>query len=235
MKTITRLALLSALLAPATGCIFVSDDDPDPDPDPDQTGTLDVTWNLLDDGAAAGCPGPDATIVAQPAGGGSPYQDIYDCADGGGLAADLPVGDYTVWVDISDGSTLLAQSEAVDLSVDAGDLIDVIYDIDVANGFFDVSWEIAGSSCSGVNAGGVSVLSTLSGTTQGIDDVFDCADGENPAIATTGALPIGDYVVSVAVLDQSDLAIGEADEIQESITFGNEFVDLGVVTINLFN
>jgi hypothetical protein len=234
MSILSRFALLSALLiAPATGCIFVSDDDPGDDDVPDETGTVEATWNLLDDGAAAGCPGPDATIVVQPAGGGTPYEDIYDCADGVGTAADIPVGNYTVWVDIHDGATLLAQSEAVDVSVDANDLIEAVFDIDVANGFFDISWTIAGSSCQ-ASDGGVSVLSTIAQTTTAFDDVFDCEDGEDPAIATTAALPIADYVIAVSLLDSNDLAIGDAPEIQESITYGNEFFDLGVVTITLF-
>ncbi|MCA9677569.1 MAG: hypothetical protein KC464_21275 [Myxococcales bacterium] len=236
MKKLVISAIALAALSQAAGCIFVSDDTGDDVPA--GTGTVTASWTLYDDQATTGCPagGDTAAIYAQRAGDATPYVDLYDCVDGTGSAMDLPLGDYTVWVEIGDGSGFVAQSQpaAISLATD-GQVTTAFFEIDVYNGFFDVSWTINGGSCSTIANNGVSVLSTASGTTSGVDDVFDCADGENPAIATTGALPVADYVISVALLESGgNAAIGQADEIQESITFGNEFVDLGNVTINLF-
>jgi hypothetical protein len=231
-KLVIPAILLGALQA--AGCIFVSSDDTTTD----GIATIDVSWTLEDDGAPASCPAgaTTAAINAHLSGRADPFVDLYNCDDLGGVADELPLGDYTVWVDFTDdsGAVLYAQSEAVNITLDTdGEVATANFRVDMYNGFFDISWEIAGGSCASVTNDGVSVLSTLSGTTEGIDDVFSCSDGEAPAIATTGALLIGDYVIAVALLD-NDLAIGEAPEIQESIAFGNEFVDLGTVTITLF-
>lgn len=236
MKKLVMSALLLGALQ-ATGCIFVSGDDTGDDV-PDGTATINVSWSLEDDGASANCPAgaTTAAINSLLADRADPFVDVYDCADLGGTATDLPLGNYTVWVDFTDDSetVLYAQSEAAAISLDSdGEVATAIFTVDVANGFFDISWTIQGSSCAGVTNDGVSVLSTLSGTTEGTDDVFTCTDGESPNIATTGALLIGAYVVDVALLDPGQLSIGGADPIQTDIAFGNEFVDLGTVTIVL--
>jgi hypothetical protein len=228
--------LLGALQA--TGCIFVSDDTGDDVPD--GTATINATWQIEDDGASASCP-PGATTAAlnsHLAGRADPFVDVYDCADLAGSATDLPLGVYTVWIDFTDdsGATLYAASEAVEINLDSdGEVATAAFRVDGYNGFFDVSWTIAGSSCAGVaEEDGVSVLSTLAGTTAGIDDIFNCTEGESPAIATTGALTIGSYVVAVALLNTSQQAIGDAPDVTTRIDYGNEFVDLGTVTITLF-
>lgn len=235
MKKLVIPALLFGAMS-ATGCIFVSDDNGD-DVIVDGTATIDVEWLLEDDGAAAACPAgaTTAAIHAQAASDGEVFTDLYDCADGGGITTDLPLDTYTVWVELTDdsGAALYAQSEAADITLDLdGEVAVASFRIDVNNGFFDVSWEIAGSSCASTD-GGVSVLSTLAGTTTGVDDIFNCTDGEAPNVATTGALPIGDYVIDVTLLDLQDQVIGEAPTEQATIEYGNQFVDLGVLTITL--
>lgn len=234
MKKLVMSALLLGAL-PATGCIFVASDDTTGD----GIATINVSWTLEDDGAGASCP-PGATTAAVNAhleGRADPFIDLYDCADLAGVADELPLGPYMVWVDFTDtsGATLFAQSEAAAITLDSdGEVASASFRVDVNNGFFDISWTIAGSSCAGTANNGVSVLSTLAGTTQGVDDVFPCTDGESPNIATTGALTIGSYVVAIALLNSSEQAIGDAPDITTRIDFGNEFVDLGEVTITLF-
>jgi hypothetical protein len=221
--------LLGALQA--TGCIFVSDDTGDDVPS--GTASIDFGWTIYDGDATAACPA-GATTAALIADGATRYEDLYDCADLAGTMTDLPLDTYTIWIDFTDdgGTTLFAQSEAVEVNLDSdGEVATALFDVDGFNGFLDVSWTIAGSTCESTED--VSVLSTLAGTTEGFDDVFTCTDGEAPNVVTTAPLPIGDYVIAIALLNAAQESIGSAPTIQESIAFGNEFVDLGTVTINL--
>jgi len=240
MKKLVMSALLFATAAQAAGCIFVSGDDDD---DGGGTATVSASWSIFNDDAAAACP-PGATTAAVNAQRGSetPFVDLYDCSDGAGVADNLPAGDYTVWVELTDdtGSALYAQSESFAVSLSDGELVEAAFEIDAYNGFFDVGWFVtdAGGTevgCAGVaNQNGVSVLSTNSSTTEGTDSIFNCADGEDPNFVTTDPVAVGDYVVSLSLLDQGDLAIGASADVVTSIGHGNEFVDLGVVEISLF-
>jgi hypothetical protein len=223
MKKLVIPALLLGALQ-ATGCIFVSDDDDTVD----GTAGIDVSWTLESDGAPAGCPvgATTAAVNAQRDGSGDPFVDLFDCADGGGLADDLPLGTYRVWVDFTDssGNVTYAQSEAADINLTVdGQIAQADFTVDVDNGFFDVQWEIAGGGCASVACeNGVGVLSTHTSTTMGYDDKFNCEDGETGTV-TTGALPIGDYVVVLSILDAQDASLGDSAEIQDSIDWGNQF------------
>src|SRR5687768_4291418 len=136
MKKLVIPALLLGALQ-ATGCIFVSDDDTE------DTASINVSWNLVSDGAPAGCPAgaTTAAVNAQRGGAGSPYVDLFDCADGAGFADDLPLDTYTVWIDFTDdsGNVTYAQSEAADVTLStAGQQATASFTVDVDNGFFDV-------------------------------------------------------------------------------------------------
>jgi hypothetical protein len=252
-----RLGLLFLSCAFAAACGGGGGDDtgddgddtvtPDAGPDPDAavgTATINATWSVVNDGAAAACP-PGATtaaVNALRAGDQDPYVDLYDCAAGAGAAADLPAGEYEVWVDLAsdNGTIIYAQSESATLTLDDGELALVDFVIDGYNGFWDVSWTLhnannTATTCAAVaNQNGVSVLSTNSSTTDALDSVWNCTDGEDPNVVTNDPVPVGDYVVSVALLDNADNAIGAAPDIVASIVYGNEFHDLGTVIITLF-
>jgi len=232
MKKLVIPALLLAALQ-ATGCIFVSDDDGD-------TATINVSWELFSGSAAVECPVGATTIaVNAQLGSGTPYVDLFDCSGAGsGFADDLPLGTYQVWVDVTDstGSALYAQSEAAEITLDSpGEFAQAAFDIDVDNGFWDVSWNIIGvngNGCAAVNQNGVGVLSTLAGTTTGRDDKFNCVDGEDPNFVTTPPIPIGDYTVILSLLEPgTDASLGDSLAITPSIDYGNQFVDLGTITI----
>jgi len=231
-------ALLIAAVSQAAGCIFVSDDD-----GTSGTNSIDATWSLTDLGAPTGCPdgATTATIYAQRASDSTPFADIYDCADGGGVADNLPDGDFTVWVEITDdsGATLYAESEDAAISLAGGENANADFTIDAYNGFWDVGWNIidAGGNnvgCAGfANNTGVSVLSTQSGQVDGSDFLVDCTDGEAPSEVTLtpdAGLPVGDYVVSLSLLDNETppLALASSDPITARIDYGNDFVDLGI-------
>jgi hypothetical protein len=243
-------ALVLGGLSQAAGCIIVSDDDPDVV----ETAAVQVTWDLVNGGDPAGCPAgaTTAAINALRAGDADPYVFLYDCADGTGATVDefgdydLPLDSYDVWVDLTDdsGAVLYAQSELATINLDQpGELATAIYTIDVANGFFDVAWTLESSSGSALTCAdvggedGVSVLSTISGTTEAFDDLFDCENGGG----TTFELPIADYTVAVSIIDDPDgpgpqagVSLGDADIIQTSIDYGNQFRDLGTVPIVVF-
>jgi hypothetical protein len=211
-------ALVLGAMSQAAGCIFVVDDD--------DTAAVDVTWSLAD----GSCSDADtATINALLDGDSTPYLDIYDCADGGGITQDLPLGTYDVWVDMTSGSTLVAQSESAEITLDSnGQLAEAIFAINVTNGYFDVGWTFSnGDTCSTIaGQDGVSVLSTEVGNPAGaFDDVFDCTDN----FGTTAEIPVGDYTVSVAVIDGNGDALGDAPDETVSIDHGNEFVVFDVV------
>lgn len=228
-KLVIPAFLLGAMTA--TGCIFVADDDTGDDTT-GGTATIDVEWLLEDGGVAAQCPAeaPTAAIHAQAASDGEVFTDLYDCVDGGGITTTLPLDTYTVWVELTDdsGANLWAQSEAVEITLDVdGEVASASFRIDINNGFFDASWEIVGSNCASVaGQGGVGLLVTNTSTTEGTDELFNCTDGEAPNVATTDFYPVGDYVITVDLVDQSTppLSLGTGGSFNETIEYGNQFV-----------
>ena len=238
MKKLVMSALLFGVLAQgATGCIFVSDDDGDDTTS--GTASVTATWSIFDGENAAGCPvgAGTAAVNALRAGDSEPFVDLYNCEDGSGDALDLPAGDYTVWVDLTDdsGATLFAQSESVAIGLSDGEHAQADFTIDGFNGFWDVGWSLldeggAPITCADVNQDGVGVLSTNTDTTTGYDSLWNCTDGEDPSFVTTDPVPVGGYVIVLSLIDPATQgSLGDSVEIQEVITHGNEFVDLGVV------
>ena len=234
MKKLVMSALLLGALQ-ATGCIIQSDDSGDDVPD--GTATINVAWSIEDEGQDAECPigATTAAFNSHLAGRADPFVDLFDCADLAGVAEDLPAGDYDLWIDFTDdsGATLYGQSGIASVTLFDEDVADASFRVENFTGYFDISWTISGSNCVSSD-GGVSVLSTLAGTTLGIDDIFLCEDGESPAIATTGGLQMGDYVVAVALLNSEDQAIGDAPDVTARLADDETIVDLGTVTITLF-
>ncbi|MCA9677570.1 MAG: hypothetical protein KC464_21280 [Myxococcales bacterium] len=199
-------------------------------------GRIDVTWNVVDGGVGTTCPaGASAAIYALRDGDATPYVDLYDCVDGAGSAADLPLGDYLVWVEIGDGTTVAGRSPGTGVVLnDSASPATVDVTVELGGGYFGVSWTLAGTTCAAVTQDGVSILSTLSGTTDAYDDIWNCADGEAPAHVTTAELPLGDYVVVGSVIDSNGGSLGDAPAVESTISYGDQVVDLGTLTITLF-
>ena len=225
MNKLVFAALLLGGLAQATGCIISSDDN-------NETAYFDVSWNLTEgpnDTTATTCPGDTVEVVSQRV-GGTEYIDLYDCVDGSGVTAALPLGDYSVWVNVRQNETLMAQSFLGTSRLDLdGETVLIGFDIAIDGGFFGLTWsmtdDVSDLTCSEVGAGGVSVLSTLVGPNTATDDIFDCTD----ASAVTAKLPFGEYVIVVALLDEvDDSVLGDSDPRQDLfLTYGNELNDLG--------
>lgn len=241
--------LVSALMLVATsqaiGCILVSDDD--------DTGSASVTWATLtagEDSVArpAACPAgaTSAVIFALPSGETEPFEDRYLCADGAGTVSDLPAGTYTVWVRLTDNSlvTRYAESSSQIVNVVAGSTATVPeYDIFVDHAFYTVDWDLSvnGSSatCSQIsNAGDVAIDATDGGGSL-YDNEVPCTAGQGGTLATTAPLPIGSaYTISVSLLHvETGAAIGTAPAIPSAeagiLEYGNEYSDLGTVSIDL--
>ena len=237
MKKLVMSALLIAAASQAAGCIFVSGDDDGGG----GTASVSASWDVLNDGSPANCPAgaTTAAVNAQRSTDTDPFVDLYDCSAGAGIADNLPAGDYEVWIDLTDdsGATLFAESESFNVSLGDGENVSANFQIDAYNGAFDVSWDILDSGgtdvgCAGA-PNGVGILGTLSGTTEATDTRLDCAAGLDPTIATTDPMALGDYVVVLSILDNANppLSQGDSAEIQSSLDFGNQFVDLGIVDI----
>ena len=227
MNKLAITALFGAVLLQAAGCIITTDD-----PDEVVGGSFNVSWSVT-----GGCPTADAAVevISQNrAVAADKFTDIYNCTDGGGVTALMPLGDYDVWVEVTDaaGTTLLAQSNLAAGSLIAdGDLVNVAIDPFHGDmGFFGVTWNLvdtAGTAltCAEVFSGGVDIVATVAGTSDATADLFNCEDGQG----VTDPLALGTYTVVVEILDQETPpgALGISTAVDESITFGNELVDLG--------
>jgi hypothetical protein len=243
MKKLVLVALAVGGLA-ITGCST------------EEGGYFDVSWGLTDStGAAATCgEAVTAKVTATGASSGT-FVDLFDCSAGGGTTALLPLDDYIVTVellDVNNGVVADTLSDFAGLNesfashgpataADDGAFLDldgevVLLDFDLAidGGYFGLSWAIedggVASDCTSVGSGGVEIASTFSGTTDAVTDIFNCTDANN----ISDVLPIGQYEVSISLLDQSTppLALDVIDSTTENITYGNELVDLGIVVLD---
>tara|TARA_R110002096_G_scaffold239101_1_gene430694 strand:- start:53187 stop:53945 length:759 start_codon:yes stop_codon:yes gene_type:complete len=244
MKNLTFLtALLLGGLLHTTGCIITDNGDDDdtggraPDagvvitPDAAVAGNsaMSVAWTL-----DPGCPEDTsaAEVIAQNQVTDEFFTDIYDCLDGGGTTAELPLGSYDVWVEITNsaGDGLFAVSNAVTVVLDTDGAVEnvTIPTFLVNDGFFGLTWSLVDTggtplTCAEVFSGGVDIVSTKASTSEALVDVFDCEAGEG----VTAPLPIDAYTIVVEVLNENDAALGTSEARDVDITFGNELVDLG--------
>jgi hypothetical protein len=241
-----RMFLFSIALTAACSFDPPADVDIDAGPTPidaaidasDAPGTINASWTLVSAGAPASCPAgaTTAALNVQRGGTGAPSVDLFRCADLAGVAEGLALGTYTVWVDFTNdtGNVTYARSQPKDVTLSApGEAATAQFTVDVDHGFFDVRWQIAGGGCSSVaGENGVSVLATRAGTTMGYDSTFDCEAGETGTV-TTDAMPIGNYVVVLSILDAQNASLGDSPEIQDSLAWGNQrkLLNDGLITI----
>lgn len=208
-------------LAQATGCL--SSDPP--------TALMRVNWELTSlDGDP--CPENGSVEVVSQHSGGAEFVDIYHCVAGEGVTAALPLGTYTVWVNVvTPEDTLWAESFATEVTLDLDrEIVPVNFSILTDEGYLYATWSLVDEvsneelTCADAAADGVSIVSTLvdAGGT-GTDHVFDCEDHEG----MTAPLPIGEYTVVTSLLDSQEQVLNQSAPRSAKIQFGNELVDLG--------
>ena len=243
MKNLVLSALLFAGLTQAAGCIIVADDTSGTG-----EGDVSVAWTLLSSSPngtpiASACPaGADTIQILAQRGTDQPFTDKFLCnATGGGIADRLPVGQYAVWIQITNtqGTIKFAESGARIVDVVDSATTPITIDIFTDRAFFQASWNLTQGStitCAQAGAGKMSVLATVTGGANGFDDdQTNCVDGEGGKTAfTTLPVPIGTYTVVVAALNAIGESIGDSAPLtNRPLDYGNKFEDLGTVNIPL--
>lgn len=243
MKNLILSTLIVGAASQAAGCIIVSDDDP--------TGTAVVNWQPLTadangDPVTTTCPtgATTAIIFAQPVGSSESdsYLDKYDCSDISGVANDLPVGDYDVFVRLTDTpeNITFAESGQTRIAVVEGGATPVNAAMYVDHAFYALDWTLTAQAGGALNCSqvvgenGVSIVATASGGSGFIDTIVDCEAGENGALAFTDPLPLTEagYTLAVDLLNAADQSIGTAPAIVAgALRVGNTATDVGTAAI----
>jgi len=161
------------------------------------------------------------------------FIDLFNCTDNSGVSAPLPPQNYITWLEVTDhsGATVYAQSlsQIVDVTdVDKAVTFPILND----GGYFELAWNLVGAvsnstlSCS-VAPGGVEAVSTVSGTSQMVSDIFTCSDGSG----VTAPLLAAAYTVSVDAMNSAMQAVGVAPAINGTVQVQNQVTKLGTITI----
>ena len=201
-------------------------------------GEIQLSWSLVagDNNDPSECPiGATTIAVTTEDSFGAQTTDLYDCAGANTVTIfDLPEDVSYVWVSVEDDAGgLYAQSLGVDVDVLDGFSTDVAFEFSVDRGAFDIAWEIwegnVASDCATVGATDFSLDYTDSEQNFFGPDLFACGD----YAGTTPVLKLDDWVVSPSIIEQGvPGAIAVGASIEESILYGNEFVDLGLVSLD---
>jgi cysteine-rich repeat protein len=211
--------------------------------DVEQQFDLAASWTFRTVASAqpTDCPSGFDTVrvVSQPldAGGnpaGSPTIDIFSCASASGIAPLAPAR-YRVHLDVTNaaGTNSYAQSVArvVDLRTSGASFAaSIVKD----GGYFSFAWMLRGATsnnvltCAQAGSASVSLLATVTTSTEAVEDLFTCSDGAG----VTAALLAGTYVVSISALDNGEAAVGTAPALANRVIQApNKVTDLGTVTI----
>lgn len=206
---------------------------------------LHANWALKTvAGATQACPGGFDTaavssqkvdpITLDPI--GSPVIDLFDCADGTGTTNPLAAADYVVTIGITNtsGSSTFETSTAAEVDSRSSDKT-LSVSLYSDGGYFSFAWHLTRMSngdpltCAQANSTGVESVSTsVTSSTNAVDDIFDCASGEG----ITAVLVAGTYTVSIDAIDSTMGAIGTASPIANAqIMAPNKVTDLGSVAI----
>jgi hypothetical protein len=213
-----------------------------------------VTLSSAGGGPITFQPGDGIRINARLAGTSSGFSDVFNPGDTRVFTDPLTTGPglYVFWVDYindrgsdnpADWVVVDATDESREEQVD-GD-VELVADLVLHNGFLMTNWSLSDAggapiaSCADIpGQDGVSVLSTLAGTSQATDDIYNCEDGfNNPNPVVTAPIEIGDYTVSVSIIDTAGAALGEAPPESPRLQDGNDYQTLnaaGIVDIQLF-
>ena len=251
MKNLVLSTLIAAGASLAAGCI-ISDDGTT-----SGLGSIELSWDLKSVDAQgntiqAGCPAGATTaeVFALPLGAdpSAAFSDKYDCIDPSGRLDDLEAGVYTSWVRFTDtsGAQLFAESASKQVTVGAGNLSPVGFDVFIDHGFFIVGWNLQGAAnrCSAIQNNGVSILATIGGGADGFETLVDCTEGEGvPTISEpvpSSLTGTARYTVAVSLVRSNGAnppvlqSIGDAPvQANKSLDYGNELENLGILNIQV--
>jgi cysteine-rich repeat protein len=204
-----------------------------------------VNWSFKDlaNNQTTGCPAgfDTAAVVSQPldasgAPTGNAIIDLFSCADLTGTTAPLPSGVYETHVDITNTGGALTYAQSVSAVVDLT-AADKTLTVEILNdgGYFGFAWTLRGATSNNVltcadvpGQAGVTLEATVTGSTMGTSDVFDCADGSG----VTAGLLAGSYTISNSIIDAQGAALGTAPaQGNKLIQAPNKVTDLGSIEI----
>ena len=231
MNKFVYTALALGGLTHAAGCVIVTSD----------SGDLDVAWEIQGEyDYGDGCDqieAPSVDVFVEDLSSGT--VDVFgpfDCSSGGVLVENLSTGDYLVYADAVDSAgRIFGRSTAERATVRGGSIVEAPI-LGFENGRFEGTWLITDAdtntaeTCDWAGAGGVSILSTVAGSGgTGFDDIFSCPASADEGDVRTSPLPLGDYTISVSILEEgTDAALGISDPRNDSLDFHGHVNDLGV-------
>jgi hypothetical protein len=229
-RIMLRLVLGSLVLALAQGCIIIDDTDEN----------APAACPEREDGAcfavSASCPTDAVTlnVFTQPTGATGAFMDPFDCAAGGTVIVDPGTYDLRVEATTAEEDVLFGAPAAMGNEV--GDLDDVplVFEFPAGKGFFWLGWtlEMDGSpvACDDVGAASIEVEATLTSAGTSSTDVLPCLYGG----WQTRALDIGEYDITVTLLDGDGGALGStAEPIAAELAADSELVALPSVTFDI--
>jgi len=166
---------------------------------------------------------------------GTCFIDLYNCTDMTGTEL-VPAGSYIQWVSITnaDGTQVYADTISVPIDLTANNSIAVTILDD--GGYFRADWQLQDTAtsapldCATAGADGVSIDSTVAGSSAAVADTFSCDD----LGGVTGGIPQGSYNLSLQALNANMAALGPATTFNaKPIGVQNQITDLGTVTIKV--
>jgi hypothetical protein len=212
------------------------------------TGSLTLSWSLVDsNGESLSCAESSAALVsvlATSTSNGMPHETLLDCNDLAGSSGGLPLGDYTVSVSLlgAGSGDAIVQVRPVDAiltvaspTVDMGPFTFRTARAPSASGSgqFSVAWSIVDTdgntlSCTAANADRVSILATQVATGIPYEKVLAC----NAGVAVTDPLPLGQYMISVALLEVASAdSLTAAAPLQATLTVDGSTEEVGPVIL----
>jgi hypothetical protein len=214
------------LVALTQGCIIVDDIE-------------DPCGDDLAEGACfaitAACP-PDTvtfTVVTKRTDMPGSFEDPFDCAAGGAVKLNPGTYDLRVKATTAEADVFFGAEPVLEQTVEDLEIVDLDFEFPADKGFFELSWtlEMGGSpvACEDVGAAEIEIVSTPSAGAA-TTDVLPCLYGG----WQTSALDLGDYDVTVTLLDAGGTALGPPSEpIPGELAADAELVALPAVTFDI--
>ena len=231
MKTLVLGSFVAAVISSFAGCTSSSGS---------SDAVIQANWKFTSVAKTdTGCP-PNVTgieVVAQVINQdgtvvGAPVTDIFDCGAFSGVTAPLPPDHLNVYLNaLGAGDVVMYQtlSQTVDIT-DVNRTLN--FDFVSDGGFIVFDWNLVSAAnnapltCAQANATEVEIVETLSGSTQGFTDKFDC----DVHYGVTDPLAPGQYTTSISANSNAG-ALGAPVNKTVMVTAPNGITDIGSVTL----